>query len=183
MIRLSNILEIMQVCMYVPLLPHYLLSFVILCIMHTCKHIGDSNRCIKKYQLREKRARCAVVKCQEQLFCDNYFSKGPSINYVVSVGGRALLRIKDDKGGRGQKFPILRRHSLWTAPKLKQAEQGKAGEGQKYVAIPMACFRCHVQISSFLFKKLLYSNKTFLGTAPKELSYYVWDPYSTHNCQ
>ena len=52
---------------------------------------------------------------------------GPSINYVISVGGRGspkddLLHRpyfykKDDKGGGGQKLPILRRHSLWTAPK------------------------------------------------------------------
>ena len=153
------------------LLPHNLLFFVILCTYNACMHIGDSNRCIKKYQLREKRAPCAVVKCQEQLFCDNYFSKGPSINYVVSVGGEGATQDKRRQGGRGQKFPILRRHRLLTAPKLKQAEQGKAGEGQKNVAIPMACFRCHVQISSFLFKKLLQSNKTFWGTAPKELSY------------
>ena len=33
--------------------------------------------------------------------------KGPSINYVVS-GGR-----------RGQKLPILRQHTIWTAPKSK----------------------------------------------------------------
>ena len=49
--------------------------------------------------------------------------KGPSINYVVSVGEGGslnddlLLNKKDDKGGGGQKSPILRRHSLWTAPK------------------------------------------------------------------
>ena len=64
MIRLSNILEIM----YVLLLPYNLLFFVILCTYNAnytvaCMHIGDSNRCIKKYQLREKRAPCAVVKC------------------------------------------------------------------------------------------------------------------------
>ena len=26
------------------------------------------------------------------------------------------IAIKDDKGGGGQKLPILRRHNLWTAP-------------------------------------------------------------------
>ena len=64
-------------------------------------------------------------------------SKGPSINYVVSVGGggwggggivapKTIYCIdptlkKDNKGGKGgQKFLILRRHSLWIAPKTKK---------------------------------------------------------------
>ena len=52
------------------------------------------------------------------------YNKGPSINYVES-GGRGqkfqiLLSKKTTKrGGGGQKLPILRRHSLWTAPNHK----------------------------------------------------------------
>ena len=51
-------------------------------------------------------------------------AKGPSINYVVSrgEGGQKfpiLLSKKTTKrGGGGQNLPILRRHSLWTAPNL-----------------------------------------------------------------
>ena len=55
------------------------------------------------------------------------YSKGPSINYVVSVGGRGrgvapktiyyiLRNYLIKKTTRGQKWLILRRHSLWTAP-------------------------------------------------------------------
>ena len=50
--------------------------------------------------------------------------KGPSINYVVSVlGGEGVQKLlilfskkTTKRGGGGQKSPILRRHSLWTAP-------------------------------------------------------------------
>mgnify|MGYP007045178060 CR=1 FL=1 len=51
---------------------------------------------------------------------------GPSINYVVSrvEGGGQKLQILHSKkrrltGGGGQKFLILRRHSLWSTPKVK----------------------------------------------------------------
>ena len=51
------------------------------------------------------------------------YHKGPSINYVVSVGrggGSNISILLSKKGnkewGGGQKSPILRQHSLWTAP-------------------------------------------------------------------
>ena len=53
------------------------------------------------------------------------YDKGPSINYVVSVGGKGggqklpILHSKKTtkREGGGQNLPILRQHSLWTAPK------------------------------------------------------------------
>ena len=61
--------------------------------------------------------------------------QGPSINYVVSVGGKGgspkdnLLHrpylIKRRQEGEGQKLPILRRHSLWTAPQQKNVGPAK----------------------------------------------------------
>ena len=58
-------------------------------------------------------------------------SKGPSINYVVLVGGWGVapktiyyidlnLMKKKTRGEGAQKSPILRRHSLWTAPKREK---------------------------------------------------------------
>ena len=50
------------------------------------------------------------------------YAQGPSINYVVSVGGGGqklpILHSKmtTKSGGGGQKSPILRRHTSWTAP-------------------------------------------------------------------
>ena len=52
----------------------------------------------------------------------NNYREGPSINYVVSVGGKGIKNCRFYtvkrrlRGGRGQKLSILRRHSLWTAP-------------------------------------------------------------------
>ena len=76
-----------------------------------------------------------------KIYC-HVSSKGPSINYVVSVGGRPkddllhrpYLIKKDDKGGGGQKLSILRRHSLWTAPNgtvHKRRRQFEGHRGQK----------------------------------------------------
>ena len=52
-----------------------------------------------------------------------YYDKGPSMNYVVSIGGeggRKLPILPNKKttkmGEGGQKSPILRQHSLWTVP-------------------------------------------------------------------
>ena len=57
---------------------------------------------------------------------DSILHKGPSINYVVSVKGggspkddllnRPYLIKKTTRGGGGKTLPILRQHSLWTAP-------------------------------------------------------------------
>ena len=48
-------------------------------------------------------------------FLKSAYGLGASITkYVVLVASKTIYHI-DDKGG-GQKLPILRRHSLWTAP-------------------------------------------------------------------
>ena len=66
----------------------------------------------------------SISYCLDLLFALTY-TKGPSINYVVSrgEGGQKLPILLSKKtakrGGGGQKLPILRRHSLWTAPKVK----------------------------------------------------------------
>ena len=49
-----------------------------------------------------------TIHCQQR--------QGPSINYVVSGGKLKILLSKKRQLGGGQKSPILRRHSLWTAP-------------------------------------------------------------------
>ena len=64
-------------------------------------------------------------------WCSQYLLRGPSINYVASIGegitpkdnllNRTYLVKKTTMGeGEGQKSPILRRNSLWTALTLIQ---------------------------------------------------------------
>ena len=86
---------------------------------------------------------CSLQSATENAFPQSHSSssgphpRGPSINYVVSVGGGRVapktiycIDLTLKKGRGSQKLPIMRRHSLWTVPSLPHAHLEKHARGQ-----------------------------------------------------